>query len=154
MLEAARAAGKHIATAESCTGGLISGALTAIAGSSDVVAGGIVSYSNEVKEARLGVPVDVIETQGAVSYETACAMAEGARRELSVDLAVSVTGIAGPGGAVPGKPVGTVWIGVCDNSGADARAYHFAGSRDEVRAQTVAAALDTLAAHMETPVRA
>ncbi len=154
VLEAARAAGKHIATAESCTGGLISGALTAIAGSSDVVAGGIVSYSNEVKEARLGVPVDVIETQGAVSYETACAMAEGARCELSVDLAVSVTGIAGPGGAVPGKPVGTVWIGVCDNSGADARVYHFAGSRDEVRAQTVAAALDTLAAHMETPVRA
>ncbi len=154
VLEAARAAGKHIATAESCTGGLISGALTAIAGSSDVVAGGIVSYSNEVKEARLGVPADVIETQGAVSYETACAMAEGACRELSVDLAVSVTGIAGPGGAVPGKPVGTVWIGVCDNSGADARVYHFAGSRDEVRAQTVAAALDTLAAHMETPVRA
>ena len=154
VLEAARAAGKHIATAESCTGGLISGALTAIAGSSDVVAGGIVSYSNEVKEARLGVPADVIETQGAVSYETACAMAEGARRELSVDLAVSVTGIAGPGGAVPGKPVGTVWIGVCDNSGADAHVYHFAGSRDEVRAQTVAAALDSLAAHMETPVRA
>ena len=154
VLEAARAAGKHIATAESCTGGLISGALTAIAGSSDVVAGGIVSYSNEVKEARLGVPADVIETQGAVSYETACAMAEGACRKLSVDLAVSVTGIAGPGGAVPGKPVGTVWIGICDNSGADARVYHFAGSRDEVRAQTVAAALDTLAAHMETPVRA
>lgn len=153
LLDAARAEHKRVASAESCTGGLVSAALTAIPGSSDVVAGAIVSYSNEVKEARLGVPEETIETRGAVSYETACAMAEGACRELDVDLAVSVTGIAGPGGAVPGKPVGTVWIGICDHTGSDARVHHFAGSRDDVRAQTVLAALDMLATHIETPVR-
>lgn len=137
LVDAARAAGKTIGTAESCTGGLIGGTLTAIPGSSDVVAGGIISYSNEVKKSRLGVEQAILDEFGAVSEETALAMAQGARRELDVDIAVSVTGIAGPGGAVPGKPVGTVWIGVCDDAGSEARLFQFDGDRSQVRRQTI-----------------
>lgn len=137
VVDAARAAGKTIGTAESCTGGLIGGTLTAVAGSSDVVAGGVISYSNDVKIARLGVSPETLASYGAVSEETAIEMAQGARRELSVDIAVSVTGIAGPGGAVPGKPVGTVWIGVCDDKGAKARLFQFSGDRSTVRRKAV-----------------
>lgn len=142
VLDGARAAGKTIGTAESCTGGLIGAVLTEVPGSSDVVAGGIVSYSNDVKMASLKVPPEVLEAHGAVSAETARAMAEGARRELGVDVAVSVTGIAGPGGAVPGKPVGTVWIGVADADGQDARLFTFDGDRFQVRTQAARAALE------------
>src|SRR5207253_10426872 len=105
VLEACRARGWHVATAESCTGGLVAGALTAIAGSSDVVERGFVTYSNEAKSELLGVPAETIAAHGAVSPETAAAMAQGAIARAPVDLAISVTGVAGPGGGSAGKPV-------------------------------------------------
>lgn len=141
VIDAARERSLTLATAESCTGGLISAALTDVPGSSEAVLGGIVSYANEVKRDSLGVPEEVLSEHGAVSEQTACAMAQGAREALGADIAVSVTGIAGPGGAVPGKPVGTVWIGVSCAQGTAARLHHFEGDRDAVRAQTVEAAL-------------
>lgn len=144
VLEHARRLGLTIATAESCTGGLIAGVLTSIAGSSDVVLGGVVSYANSVKQDVLGVSEDTLETVGAVSKETACQMALGALERTGADLAVSVTGIAGPGGAVAGKPVGTVWIGIADSNGARAKLSHFDGNRDEVRAQAVEESLRML----------
>lgn len=142
VLEAARAAGKTVGTAESLTGGLIAATLTDVPGSSDVVRGGIVSYSSDVKRDVLGVGRETLALCGAVSEETASAMAEGARRALACDVAVSVTGIAGPGGAEPGKPVGTVWIGRADAALTCARCCHFPGTRDEVRLLTVRAALE------------
>ena len=142
VLEAARAAGKTVGTAESLTGGLIAATLTDVPGSSDVVRGGIVSYSSDVKRDVLGVGRETLALCGAVSEETACAMAEGARRALACDVAVSVTGVAGPGGAEPGKPVGTVWIGRADAALTCARCCHFPGTRDEVRLLTVRAALE------------
>lgn len=145
VVERASERGATVGTAESLTGGLIAGALTSVPGSSSVVRGGIVSYVNDVKRDVLSVPGEVLSSVGAVSSETACAMAEGAAARLACDVAVSVTGIAGPGGAEPGKPVGTVWMGVC-RSGAPARAVRlrFAGDRDQVRLQTVLAALGAL----------
>lgn len=142
VLEAARASGKTVGTAESLTGGLIAATLTDVPGSSDVVRGGIVSYSSDVKRDVLGVGRETLALCGAVSEETACAMAEGVRRALACDVAVSVTGIAGPGGAEPGKPVGTVWIGRADAALTCARCCHFPGTRDEVRLLTVRAALE------------
>lgn len=139
-----------IGTAESCTGGLISGTLTHIPGSSAVVAGGIVSYSNEVKKSHLGVLESTLAQHGAVSEEVACQMAKGARDALGVDTAVAVTGIAGPGGAVPGKPVGTVWIGLSDANMTFAKLYHFEGDRERVRAQTVHEALRLVRASLAT----
>jgi nicotinamide-nucleotide amidase len=106
-----------IATAESCTGGLVAGTLTEIAGSSDVVERGFVTYSNEAKEQMLGVPAVVLTSHGAVSRETAEAMAKGALAHSPADLAVSITGIAGPGGAVAGKPVGLVHFGAASRGG-------------------------------------
>lgn len=144
VLDAARSAGLTVGTAESCTGGLIAGTLTAIPGSSDVVEGGIVSYSNDVKQQRLGVSAGTLVAYGAVSAQTAREMAEGAHRALGVDVAVSVTGIAGPGGAVEGKPVGTVFIGCCDAKGTSASEFHFEGDRNGVRMQTVRGALNVL----------
>src|ERR1700751_5224140 len=108
LLELCRARGLKIATAESCTGGLVAGALTEIAGSSDVVDRGFVTYSNEAKREMLGVPAATLKNHGAVSRQTAEAMARGALRNSNADLAVAITGIAGPGGATPGKPVGLV----------------------------------------------
>jgi nicotinamide-nucleotide amidase len=108
VLDAARRAGERIATAESCTGGLVTASLTAIAGSSDVVEGGLVTYSNAAKTALLGVPAALIDAFGAVSEEVARSMAEGALERTGASLAVSVTGIAGPGGGSAGKPVGLV----------------------------------------------
>lgn len=141
ILSAARKKGKLIGTAESCTGGLIAASLTAVAGSSDVVAGSIVSYSNDVKESRLLVHDETLERFGAVSGETAREMAQGAKEALDVDVAVSVTGIAGPGGGTPDKPVGTVWIGLASALGTQARLFHFEGNRAQVRLQTVYEAL-------------
>jgi nicotinamide-nucleotide amidase len=112
VLDACRARGWRLATAESCTGGLVAAALTAIAGSSDVVERGFVTYSNEAKSELLGVPPEVIAAHGAVSAETAAAMAEGALTRAPVDLAVSIAGVAGPGGGSPEKPVGLIHCGL------------------------------------------
>jgi nicotinamide-nucleotide amidase len=139
LLSLLRARGLTLATAESCTGGLIAAALTAIPGSSDVVTRGFVTYSNQAKHAALGIPMGVIEGYGAVSESVARRMAEGALRESGADVAVSCTGIAGPGGATPGKPVGLVHLGVAlrDGTGLVARRV-FPGDRTAVRAATVA----------------
>ena len=112
VLTLARERGLTLATAESCTGGLVAGELTSIAGSSDVVVGGAVTYSNQLKERLLGVPAELLERHGAVSAEVAEAMAAGARERLGADVAVSVTGVAGPGGGTPEKPVGLVFLHV------------------------------------------
>jgi nicotinamide-nucleotide amidase len=117
LLELCRSKTLKIATAESCTGGLVAATLTEIAGSSDVVERGFVTYSNEAKQAMLGVPATTLASHGAVSAETAQAMATGALAHAPVDLAVSVTGIAGPGGAVAGKPVGLVHFGAASRRG-------------------------------------
>ena len=140
LLRLLDAKGLTLATAESCTGGLIAGALTAIAGSSSVVMCGFVTYSNEAKQRMLGVPFSVLEGYGAVSDSTARRMAEGARREGQVDVAVSCTGIAGPGGATPGKPVGLVHLAVATAAGTHAVRCVFPGDRNAVRAATVAEA--------------
>ena len=141
LLAALEARRMTLATAESCTGGLIAAALTAIPGSSAVVTRGYVTYSNEAKAEMLGVPAELFGTVGAVSEEVARAMAEGAVRASGADLALSCTGIAGPGGATPGKPVGLVFIG-CALRGAPARVARrvFPGDRAAVRAATVAEA--------------
>ncbi|HIW75220.1 MULTISPECIES: CDP-diacylglycerol--glycerol-3-phosphate 3-phosphatidyltransferase [Gordonibacter] len=154
VIAAARAAGATVGTAESLTGGLIAGALTGVPGSSEVVRGGVVSYVNEVKHGLLGVPSQTLECEGAVSAQTARAMAEGARRDLGCDMAIAVTGIAGPGGAEPGKPVGTVWVGFADGAQTEAQLYEFSGDRAQVRAQTVCVALERLLAAFEPAERA
>lgn len=148
LLAAMEARGLTLATAESCTGGLIAAALTAIPGSSAVVTRGYVTYSNDAKAEELGVPAEVLARLGAVSEETARAMAEGARARAGVDLALSCTGIAGPGGATPSKPVGLVFIAAA-RLGAETRVQRhvFPGDRTAVRAATVAEAL-ALAARM------
>ena len=134
-------AGKRLATAESLTGGGIGSAITSVSGASKVYAGGIISYTNEVKNRLLGVPQELLDTLGAVSGPVARAMAEGAKRALDADVAVSVTGLAGPDGDEFGHPVGTVFIGYADDRTAFAREYHFGGDRDQVREQTIQAAL-------------
>lgn len=146
LLEACRARGLSLATAESCTGGGVGGAITAIAGSSDVFQGGIISYSNAVKQGVLGVPASVLKTVGAVSEECAKAMAEGASRVLNAGAAVSITGIAGPGGGSTQKPVGLVIFGFVTELGGEATTsvQHFSGNRDEVRAQSRLFALTEL----------
>lgn len=144
VLEAARAKGLTIGTGESCTGGLVEGALTAIPGSSDVVMGAVGSYACSVKEALLGVSHETLERVGAVSSECASEMATGARRALDCDVAVSVTGIAGPGGAVPGKPVGLVWFGLSFGDEVRVVSEVFEGNRDQVRLQSVMRALDLI----------
>lgn len=147
VLQACRAAGLQVATAESCTGGLIAAALTAIAGSSDVVDRGFVTYSNAAKTQMLGVPADLIAGVGAVSAEVAQAMAAGALARSNAQLCVAVTGIAGPGGGSAEKPVGLVWFGLACAGRATLTGHRiFPGSRDEVRRATVAHALALLLA--------
>jgi nicotinamide-nucleotide amidase len=142
LLALLEARGLTLATAESCTGGLIAAALTAIPGSSAVVTRGFVTYSNEAKRDMLGVPWGVLEGYGAVSESTARRMAEGALRASGADIAVSCTGIAGPGGATPGKPVGLVFIGAARKDGATQVLRRvFPGDRTVVRAATVDQAL-------------
>src|ERR1700728_3799586 len=141
---------RHAATAESCTGGWIAKALTDIAGSSDWFTEGFVTYSNESKTRSLGVPRSVLRAQGAVSEAAVRAMARGALERSGAGLSVAVTGIAGPGGAVAGKPVGTVWLGWAERRGRSIRVAvqlkHFRGDRDSVRRKTVRAALQGLLA--------
>ena len=147
VLDACRARGWRLATAESCTGGLLAAALTAIAGSSDVVERGFVTYSNQAKSELLGVPAETIATHGAVSAETTAAMAEGAVARAPVDLAVSVTGVAGPGGGSVEKPVGLVIFGLARRDGSCRTERHiFAGDRSAVRRAAVNRALGLLEA--------
>ena len=134
-------AGKRLATAESLTGGGIGQAITSVSGASAVFAGGIISYTNQVKHKVLGVPMELLNTCGAVSAPVAKAMAEGARRVIGADVAVAVTGLAGPDGDEFGNPVGTVFIGYADEQTAFARECHFTGDRAQVREQTIEAAL-------------
>lgn len=133
-------------TAESCTGGGVGYAITTVPGASAVFKGGVICYDNAVKREGLGVPEGVLETQGAVSSECAAALAEGARSRLRVDLAVSVTGIAGPGGGSAGKPVGLVWFGLASRSGVVTGHEVFPGDRAAVRAAAIEHALGLLLA--------
>lgn len=144
VLEDARERGLSVGTAESCTGGLVEASLTAVPGSSDVVIGAVGSYACSVKEALLGVSHETLERVGAVSSECASEMAKGARIALGCDVSVSVTGIAGPGGAVPGKPVGLVWFGVSNGAETLTESVVFPGDRSEVRLRSVMHALGLL----------
>jgi nicotinamide-nucleotide amidase len=142
LLAACEARGWHLATAESCTGGLIIGCLTEIAGSSTVVERGYVTYDNRAKQEVLGVPREVLQRVGAVSEEVARAMAVGARERAGVDLAIAVTGIAGPGGATPSKPVGLVHMAVAVRGQPVLHVVEmFPGDRSAVRLASVDAAL-------------
>jgi nicotinamide-nucleotide amidase len=146
VLELSRARGLKIATAESCTGGLVAAVLTDIAGSSDVIDRGFVTYSNAAKQTMLGVPAATLKRHGAVSAETAAAMAKGALKNSQVDLAVAITGIAGPGGGSKEKPVGLVYFAASERGGrrlARARRYGNIG-RSRVRERSVAEALALL----------
>ena len=134
--------GKTLVTAESCTGGGIGSALTSVPGSSAVYKGGVICYTNWVKEHVLGVEPKLLEEFGAVSAPVAQAMAKGVRNALEADISLSVTGLAGPGGDDFGHPVGTVYIGCDSAGGTQVREYHFAGDRAAVREQAVTAALE------------
>lgn len=133
--------GLKLAVAESCTGGLIGERITNIPGSSDIFIGGVIAYDNAVKVNAVGVPAAILERHGAVSEEVALAMAAGVKRNLSADVGISVTGIAGPGGGSPEKPVGLVWIAV-DARGGKARRFHLIGDRTEIRQRAAQAALE------------
>ena len=134
--------GKTLVTAESCTGGGIGSALTSVPGSSAVYKGGVICYTNWVKEHILGVDPQLLEEFGAVSAPVAQAMAQGVRKKLEADISLSVTGLAGPGGDEYGNPVGTVFIG-CDSIwGTETREYHFEGDRAYVRERAISAALE------------
>ncbi len=137
--------GRSVVTAESCTGGWIAKALTDVAGSSQWFVEGFVTYSDQSKVLRVNVPAAVLKRSGAVSEATVRAMAVGALRQTSAQLSVAVTGIAGPGGAVPGKPVGTVWLAWAERRGRRisvcVQLKHFRGDRDAVRRRTLTAAL-------------
>ena len=140
-----------IALAESCTGGLLTGALTAIPGSSDYVKGGVIAYSNEVKEQLLGVSSTTLRDHGAVSEPTAREMAEGVRQRLGTGIGVSVTGVAGPGGGSAEKPVGLVYIGVATARGTRVRRDVWPGSRGDVRWASVRAALELVLSSLDGP---
>jgi PncC family amidohydrolase len=139
-----RSRGLKLATAESCTGGLIADRLTDVPGSSDYFVGGVVAYAYEAKVALLEVSWDTLHAFGAVSRETVLEMARGACKALSVDLAISVSGIAGPGGGLPGKPVGTTWIGLVTKDGEWARKFVWDGDRRKNKELSVDAALEFL----------
>ena len=145
-----RLRGKTLVTAESLTGGGIGAALTAVSGSSSVYKGGIISYTNEVKHHILGVKTETLDQFGAVSAQTAAEMAAGVRQRLDADVAVSVTGLAGPGGDDYGNPVGTVFIGYCDEYCLLTKEGHFSGDRESVRNQTIQAALNLVLEHNES----
>jgi nicotinamide-nucleotide amidase len=155
VLDLCRARGLRVVTAESCTGGLVAGALTEIAGSSDVVDRGFVTYSNEAKQAMLGVPAAMLKRHGAVSSQTAAAMAKGALKNSLADIAVSITGIAGPGGGSKAKPVGLVYFAAARRGGkslAQRRLYGEIG-RSRVRALSVVQALSMIEGLAKAPRR-
>jgi len=136
--------GLKVATAESCTGGLIGDTLTSVPGSSAYYEGGVISYSNALKQRFLGVTAATLEQYGAVSEETAREMAAGIRDAAGVDIGIATTGIAGPGGGTPEKPVGLVYIGLADSDGVSVERYIFGGSRRENKMATCRAALEML----------
>ncbi len=140
-----------IATAESCTGGLIGAALTDVPGASAAYRGGVIAYANEVKIALLGVDAEVLAQHGAVSSPVAAQMAWGARRATGADVAVSTTGIAGPGGGTPNKPVGTVWVGIATAAGEETHLLSLDpnASRDEIRRAAVERALELVRKQIE-----
>ena len=140
LLAAARERGLRLAIAESCTGGMLGARLTEIPGSSEVFIGGVVAYANRVKE-DLGVSSRILESSGAVSEETAVAMAQAVRGRFEADLAIAITGIAGPSGGSPEKPVGLVWIAIADRGGSEAHRVVFPGSRHDIRARACQYAL-------------
>jgi nicotinamide-nucleotide amidase len=144
VLAKCRARGWRVATAESCTGGLVAAALTAIAGASDVVDRGFVTYSNKAKMELLGVPEATLAAVGAVSAETTLAMATGAVSRAGVDLAVSVTGIAGPGGGSAEKPVGLVYLGIATKTTCRSERHVFSDDRDGIRHAALLRALELL----------
>lgn len=145
LAESLRARGQWLATAESCTGGLIAAALTALPGASAWFDRGVVSYANRAKQDLLDVPEALLAAHGAVSGEVALAMAEGLRRRAGVDWTLAVTGIAGPDGGSPQKPVGTVWIAWAGPEGpAAAERFFFSGDREQIRKQAAESALDGL----------
>ena len=138
-----------LATAESCTGGLIANRITDVSGSSEYFRGGIVAYAYEAKVALLDVSWDTLRTYGAVSKETVIEMARGARMALGADIAISVSGIAGPGGGMPDKPVGTTWIGLSTTDGDWARKYVWEGDRLQNKISSVSAALQFVLDYVE-----
>ena len=149
LLEACRAKGVRLATAESATGGLIAAVLTAIAGASEVVDRGFVTYSNQAKTEMIGVPAELIAAVGAVSEPVAQRMAEGALQHSHADIAVSVTGVAGPGGGSADKPVGLVCLGLAQRGGPTASVHHvFRGDRTAVRTATVRRAFALIRARL------
>ena len=137
----ARLDGRTLSVAESCTGGMIGSLITAVPGSSRVFAGGIISYTNAVKASVLGVPEDLLSREGAVSAPVAEAMATGVRKLIGSDFAISVTGLAGPGGDAFGNPVGTVYVGFANKTETYFRKFCFSGDRESVRCQASEAAL-------------
>lgn len=141
-----------LCTAESCTGGLIAGRVTSVPGSSACFEGGMVTYSNRAKTILLGVPAEIIEHHGAVSEEVARAMARGARERLGTDIAVAVTGIAGPAGGSPEKPVGTVFISLAAPGTTSVRGFLFEGARREIRRRSADEALLFVLDHLEGKV--
>jgi nicotinamide-nucleotide amidase len=153
VLDLCRARGYTLATAESCTGGLVASRLTSVPGSSEVYLGGVVAYANGVKEAELGVPHEILERHGAVSAEAAEAMARGARGRLGADVAVAVTGVAGPGGGTEEKPVGLVFVHALGPEGEESRRSELPGDREMVRGRATAAALHLVRRLLELPAR-
>jgi len=146
VVRASMSAGLTVATAESCTGGLVGAELTSVPGSSAVYVGGVIAYADEIKMRELDVPAGLLAQYGAVSEETARAMAEGARTRLGADIALATTGIAGPGGGSDDKPVGTVWFAIADDAGSHATMKHIAGDRAGIRTRATIFALDLLRA--------
>ncbi len=144
-----RARGLKLATAESCTGGLIADRITNVPGSSDYFLGGFVAYAYEAKVASLQVSWETLRAYGAVSKETVLEMACGARKVLDADLAISVSGIAGPGGGLPNKPVGTTWLGLCAKDAERSKLEIFKGDRLEIKMQAADAALRMLMDYLE-----
>lgn len=143
------AAGLTLALAESCTGGLVCSRITDVPGSSDYLKGGAVTYSNEAKQQLLGVEADTLETVGAVSEQTALQMARGARRLFGADIGVSVTGIAGPGGGTPEKPVGLVYVAISTGDGDRCERHLWKGDRGQNKASSAGAALLMVQRHLQ-----
>lgn len=147
--ERCRALGLHVATVESCTGGLVGHLITEISGSSAYYSGGFVTYSDGLKQSAVGVPHDVLAAHGAVSAQAAMAMAIGGRERTGADLAVAVTGVAGPDGGSPSKPVGLTYVAVADAAGLAVKRYLWSGDRSENKRLSAAAALELLLERVE-----